>query len=77
MTKVSWIYNLSKENLILQAKGWGLSDEGTVDRLRQRLVRYATETPKAVKGKPEDPDDYDEKKGKIRDRHVTDNSVSS
>ena len=76
MFKVSWMYNLSKDNLTLQAREWGLSEEGTVDRLRQRLVRYVRDNPETVKDKPEDPDDFDEDKDKTQDRHTINKSLT-
>ena len=76
MSKVSWIYNLSKVNLIAQARGWGIKEEGTVDRLTQRLVKYARKNPEAVKGKPEESADYDEETDKLRDRQLIDDNLT-
>ena len=67
---------MSKDNLILEARGWGVSEEGTVNKLRQRLVKYTRENPEAVKGKPEDPDDYDEETDKLPDRQLLDDNLT-
>ena len=54
MAKVSWIYLLSKPQLMTEARKWQLSEEGSVEILRERLVRYVREHPEEFEDMPDD-----------------------
>ena len=64
---VSWIYRLTKDQLILELEKYELDTSGSLAVLRQRLVSFARQHPDIFTEKPRDPPDYKEDPDRTND----------
>ena len=64
---VSWIYHLTKDQLILELEKYELDTSGSLAVLRQRLVSFARQHPDIFTEKPRDPPDYKEDPDRTND----------
>lgn len=64
---VSWVYRLSKEQLVEELQRYQVDAEGSLAVLRQRMVTFVRTNPGKFDDKPADPPEYKEDPDRTRD----------
>ena len=67
MVSVSWIYRLTKEQIIQELEKYELDISGSLSVLRHRMVSFARQYADLFTEKPRDPPDYKEDSDRTKD----------